>query len=249
MGSGDDSRTPLLQTAHQPAAASVDQLDQGSTMAEVYKRRNLGSSARLAQAVVFAFVALIWSLIFTKLPFPLPLFGYHPLIQSLALISLVQSVLVLQPTNTPQAKAIGLSVHQTLNLLLMLPLFTAGAGIMYYLHGQPGTKHFISWHGTLGFTVVVLAWLQAALGAASVWFNGAALGGERPAKAAWKWHRLSGYVLLLLFHLTFALAVWETTWGKQNASTIYHVAAVALLLALGVTIFSRLRPSKLPKLA
>ena len=95
-----------------------------------------------------AFTASIWALIFSKLPRPLPTFGYHPLIQSAALILLTQSILVLQPTSTPAAKKAGLNVHQIINILLVLPLFTAGASIMWYLHDQPGQKHFISWHGS-----------------------------------------------------------------------------------------------------
>lgn len=121
----------------------------------------------------------------------LPLFGYHPLVQSLGLVLLVQSILVLQPTSQqdPARKQKALDLHQLLNLGLALPLLSAGATIMWYLHDQPGTSHFISWHGTLGTVAVLWAWVQAVVGAASVWFDGKLLGGGAKAKAMWKWHR------------------------------------------------------------
>lgn len=80
-----------------------------------------------------------------------------------------------------------MTIHQAINLFLVLPIFTAGAYIMWYLHEIADT-HFITWHGVLGVTVVVLAWLQAAVGAASVWGGGVAFGGAK-AKRVWKWHR------------------------------------------------------------
>lgn len=59
---------------------------------------------------------------------------------------------------------------------------------MWHLHELAHT-HYISWHGTLGAAVVALAWVQAAVGAASVWGGGAAFGGGARAKSVWKWHR------------------------------------------------------------
>ncbi len=180
-----DERQPLLPSS----GASNSDHGQGSTMTQVYKKSNWGTSAVPAQAAAVVFAALVWALVLNKLPKPLPLFGYHPLLQSAGLVLLVQSILVLQPTSTPAAKKAGLNVHQIINILLVLPLFTAGASIMWYLHDQPGQKHFISWHGTFGVIVLVWAWVQSLIGAASVWFNGAAFGGENKAKAVWKWHR------------------------------------------------------------
>jgi len=121
----------------------------------------------------------------------LPLFGYHPLLQSLSLILLVQSLLTLQPTTAqdPTRKKAALNLHQLINMILLLPLLTIGASIMYYLHNQPGAEHWISWHGILGGVVLAWAWIQALFGAMSVWFKGSLLGGENKAKSLWKWHR------------------------------------------------------------
>lgn len=169
------------------------------------KRNNLLSPTAIAvQAFAILFVGLIWSLVFQKLPgnlFSLPLFGYHPLLQSLSLLLLAQSILVLQPTSQarPQEKKAAFNVHQIVNAALILPILTAGASIMFYLHHP--NNHFISWHGILGTAVLAWMWVQAAIGAASVWGGGKLLGGEAKAKGVWKWHRLSGYVLLPAFLL------------------------------------------------
>ncbi|PWN49574.1 hypothetical protein IE53DRAFT_388180 [Violaceomyces palustris] len=219
------------------------------TMTEVVKDGNLSSRAWGVQALSLLFMALTWSLILSKFPLSnLPLFGYHPLMQSLALVLLVQSILVLQPTSTPSAKKSALNVHQILNLGLSLPIFTAGATIMWYLHDQPGTKHFISWHGTVGTVVVVWSWFQVLVGAASVWFDGKLLGGGAKAKAVWKWHRLSGYVLLPLFFLTAILGITETIWAKGNSSLLLRGAVAASLVGALVLLLLRVRTSKLPKL-
>ncbi|KAN0059849.1 hypothetical protein ACQY0O_008423 [Thecaphora frezii] len=204
-----------------------------------------------AQALSLAFLALVWQLVLTKLPLSsLPLFGYHPLLQSLALVLLVQSILVLQPTTQADAaaKKRAFEVHQLLNLGLSLPLFTAGATIMWYLHDQPNAAHFISWHGILGTVAVSWAWLQAAVGAASVWFDGRLLGGPNKAKALWKWHRLSGYLLLPLFFAVACLGIAETTWAKNNSSQTFRAVVGMTLATAAVLLIIRLKPSKLPKL-
>lgn len=170
-----------------------------------YKRHALLSPpALLAQASSLVFLVLVWTLVFEKFPGSLfnglPLFGYHPLLQSLTLLLLAQSVLVLQPTSQarPQEKRAAFQVHQLVNILVLVAI-SVGSAIMFYLHHPAG--HWQSWHGVLGAALTVWLWLQAVLGAASVWGGGKALGGEAKAKGWWKWHRLSGYVLLPLFIL------------------------------------------------
>lgn len=195
------------------------------------------------------FVAIVWSLVLTTTSFTsLPLFGYHPLIQSLAILMLLQAIIVLQrttPTNQQEKKS-RFSNPSTYQPLLVLPLFTVGASIMYYLHDQPGTSHWISYHGILGTLCVVVAWIQAALGAASIWWKGKLVGGENRGKALWKYHRLSGYVLVGLFLLTAALGVVETTWGKKNSGTIQKWTVVLALAGSTAALLARVQRSKLP---
>lgn len=162
-------------------------------------RAQLSPSPSLTQLLAVAFVAIIYTTVFTRLPFPPPLFGYHPLLQSISLLFLLSSILTLQPTNqsTPRAKATSLTLHQRLNLFILLPALTAGASIMFYLHHP--ASHWISWHGILGTATIVWMWVQALFGGLTVWQRGKWLGGEAKAKSWWKWHRLSGYILIPLF--------------------------------------------------
>lgn len=196
----DEATQPLL-----PAAASSSpstQPDDSPSSAVAMKRNALFSPTAIAvQALSLVFVGLIWALVFDRLPSPLPLFGYHPLLQSLSLLLLAQGVLVLQPTSQsrPNEKKAAFQIHQLVALLLILPVVTAGSAIMFYLHHP--ASHWISWHGILGSALTVWLWAQAALGAATVWGGGKLLGGEAKAKSWWKWHRLSGYILLPAFLL------------------------------------------------
>lgn len=196
---------PLLPASQDPSDAGFRSSSNDSLSSiAIVKRNNLLSPSALAlQALSVVFLGLIWFLAFQRLPgniLSLPLFGYHPLLQSASLLLLAQSILVLQPTthSRPQEKKAAFNVHQVVNLAL-LPVVTAGASIMFYLHHP--NSHFISWHGILGAAVVAWMWVQAAFGAASVWGGGKLLGGEAKAKGWWKWHRLSGYFLFTAFIL------------------------------------------------
>ncbi|CAO1624408.1 unnamed protein product [Parajaminaea phylloscopi] len=239
---------PLLPTASSTGASENGDRSSVSVM----KQNNLFTPSALAlQALVLVFLGLVWWLVLEHLPgnlFSLPLFGYHPLLQSLSLLFLAQSVLVLQPTTQarPKEKKAAFGVHQAVNLVL-LPVVTAGASIMLYLH-HPG-NHFISWHGILGTAVLAWMWGQALFGAASVWGGGRLLGGEAKAKGWWKWHRLSGYILLPAFLLTLSLGATQTAWARQNSGSSYRFAIGALLLAIAVIGALRVQGNKLPSLS
>lgn len=202
---GPSDRAPLLGTPasqgppvssparHElPAEPAHEHERDPYTMVRTYQAGAAsGTSALVAQLSALTFLALVAWAIFTHLPHPLPLFGWHPLTQSFALVLLAQALLTLQPTTgaQPSRKARASTLHQFLLALAVVPLFTAGASIMYHLHDQPGTQHYISWHGTLGATLVPIAWLQAAAGAAATWGNGILVGGPAKGRALWKYHR------------------------------------------------------------
>lgn len=103
----------------------------------------------------------------------------------------MQSTLTLQPTSMsrPKEKQAAFQVHRFFNLLLVLPLFTIGASIMWYLHDQPGSTHFVSLHGILGTTCLLWAWLQVAVGILVTAFQGKLVGNTARAKSLYKWHR------------------------------------------------------------
>lgn len=196
MSGRDDleTRRPLL-----PSSSNGGTHDAGGDggvgvgPSDMVKQENLGRAAWPIQASALLFVALVWSVVFSRMsPLALPLFGYHPLVQSLGVLVVVQAIVVLQRTSAQKSaseKQAAFKVHQWINILLVLPLFTAGASIMWYLHDQPNAKHFLTYHGILGTGLVAWMWIQAAIGAATVAFNGRLLGGPQRAKSLYKYHR------------------------------------------------------------
>jgi hypothetical protein len=185
-------REPLLQGSVEDDVGSTSNRLEHKPLQAYKDGAMTGGSALAVQAFGVIFVAMVWSLVFRKMPLnPLPLFGYHPIIQSLALLLLLQSIMTLQPTtgSEPSQKQSAFTVHQVLNLILVLPLFTIGVAIMWYLHDQPSAAHFVSWHGKIGFGILIWAWLQVAIGVAISSFKGRAVGGMTRAKSLYKWHR------------------------------------------------------------
>jgi hypothetical protein len=92
--------------------------------------------------------------------------------------------------------------------------------------------------------VITLSWLivQFLVGAGSVWFDGAAFGGGIKAKMMWKYHRLSGYILLLSLLTTVNFGGAWSAWVSANSA--YPVRLVAYTLApLGIllSLYSRVR--------
>ena len=245
------SRQATNQDATQPLLPSTTASGAQVRPLDMVRSENLSSTSLGVQIPTFLFVAVVWSVVLSTMSITsLPLFGYHPLIQSFTILLLLQAIVVLQRTapTQPAAKRSAFTVHQWINILVVLPLFTVGASIMWYLHNQPNSAHFISYHGILGTAVVAAAWVQAALGAASVWWKGKLVGGEAKGKALWKWHRLSGYVVLVLFLITAALGVVETTWSRQKSGEVQRALVVVSLMVAGGGLVVRLQRSKLPNL-
>lgn len=148
-----------------------------------------GPRAGRVQACALAFVVSIWAMVLYATGGKVPFALYHPLLVSLGLYLLLQGILVLQSTQTPQEKDAGLALHQLFVLGAGLPLLTFGVWIMWHSHSKPGAKHFISWHGVLGVALLTLLWAQALLGASTVWAQEPVFGSVGKAKSVWKYHR------------------------------------------------------------
>lgn len=67
-------------------------------------------------------------------------------------------------------------------------------------------------------------------------------GGVEKAKRVYRWHRASGYVLLLLLLITVAAATQTETGGDVLELKLGHVGSAAALVAIGVA--ARIRPQK-----
>ncbi|PHH85958.1 hypothetical protein CDD83_10939 [Cordyceps sp. RAO-2017] len=212
---------------------------------DVSQRRD-GSFARnlvmgtgaVAQLGAVLLLVLIWASVLTH---PLILFSAHPLLQSLAVFVLIQSVLSLQPTHTSEQKRLGQRVHASLNLVAFL-LLVAGVSIIEYNKLASRGPHFHSVHGYLGVISGIVLLLQYLVGF-TMWATPALYGGEDRARAVWKYHRYSGYLVLVLLLATVCSAT-DTSYNDM----VLHIKLWATVLAsvlVVVGVFPRIQKHKL----
>jgi len=172
-------------------------------------------------------------------------FVFHPLLQSLGISFFTYGIITLQPTSQPQTKAAGLTRHQCAMISGFVSILL-GASAIFYNKARYSASHFTTWHGKFGLLSVVWLFIQLLFGASSVWFNGALLGGGAKAKALWKFHRLSGYILFPLLLTTAHLGGEWSSWSTLNSEGYIRIIAftVAPLLVLGAVLV-RIRTSKM----
>ncbi|PFH61656.1 hypothetical protein XA68_16745 [Ophiocordyceps unilateralis] len=234
-----------------PARAEPGRLEPSDTEpllgrpGDVIQRRNtpfarnlIMGTASLAQLGAILMLVLVWASVLNK---PLILFSAHPLLQSLAVFVLIQSVLSLQPTYTSEQKQLGQRVHASLNLVALL-LLIAGVTLIEYNKLTSHGPHFHSVHGYLGVIVSIILIIQYLVGF-TMWAVPALYGGEVRARAVWKYHRYSGYVVLLLLLVTVCSAA-ETDYNRNVLHMKLWAAILAsILVVLGV--FPRIQKYKL----
>ncbi|GAA5832295.1 hypothetical protein JCM3766R1_002368 [Sporobolomyces carnicolor] len=173
----------------------------------------LGFSAVLAQVGLLLSHVVIWKILREH---PAGLFTYHPLFQSLAVLIFVEGIVLLQPRPTNAAvKRTGQTLHQTFQGVASLLIF-AGAAFIIYNKAAHGAKHFTTWHAKIGLITLCLILLQGLFGAVAV-FTPSLVGGTGKAKSLYKYHRMSGYVGLVLLLATPVLAMWSD-WVVNNSS-------------------------------
>ncbi|KAL5347129.1 hypothetical protein ACLOAV_007436 [Pseudogymnoascus australis] len=194
-------------------------------------------TALISQAGIIILLILIFSAIFAH---PFSLFSYHPLLNISALALVSQAIIILQPTHTASQKISGTHVHAALLSVASLA-FAAAFVIIEYNKFDHGVNHFTSAHGRLGLTTYILILLQALVGVTQFFAPGL-YGGVEKAKRVYRWHRASGYVMLLLLLVTVAAAALTETGGDVLGLKLGHVGGAAVLVAVGVA--ARIRPGK-----
>ncbi|KAK4243737.1 hypothetical protein C7999DRAFT_44490 [Corynascus novoguineensis] len=196
-------------------------------------------TGKLAQAGAILLLAIIWASVFSNPT--LPLVSPHPLLQSLGVYTVLQAILILQPTNTPHTKFLGQRAHFFMHIL-SLSLFIAGTTIIEVNKSVNGLAHFHSAHAYLGATTLALLLLQYLFGF-TIWAVPAVWGGEDAAKRLWKYHRWVGYAALLLLLATVAAAV-ETDYVRAALRIrLWAVLVAEALIVAGV--FPRVHLRKL----
>ncbi|KAI0064692.1 hypothetical protein BV25DRAFT_1800427 [Artomyces pyxidatus] len=216
-------------------------------------------AAYAALVVVFHIAQVLavvtWISVLSNDPGSLGWFAFHPTLNTFAVVCFTLGILTLQPTSQPRTKAVGLQRHQ-LVMFVGLPTILLGTLAIYVNKNLHDSAHFTTWHGIFGS--LSLFWLlgQTVLGATSVWFGGAALGGGAKAKSVWKYHRyacasipfiaLSGYVLLPLVLVTVNFGGAWSNWMQGHSAYVVRLVAFTIApLAILVALYSRVRPSKM----
>ncbi|KAL2259084.1 hypothetical protein VTK26DRAFT_7366 [Humicola hyalothermophila] len=177
----------------------------------------------LAQVGAIILVAIVWAGVF--LHPTLPLVSPHPLLQSLGVFTVIQAILLLQPTTTPETKALGQRGHALLHILSFL-LFVAGTAIIQVNKTVNRMPHFHSAHAYLGVATLALLLLQYLFGLAIYVFPATVFGTVERGKSLWKYHRMAGYLLLALLLATVAAAA-ETDYNHA----VLHVRLWGVLVA------------------
>ncbi|KAI9674160.1 MAG: hypothetical protein M1817_001978 [Caeruleum heppii] len=178
-------------------------------------------TAVVAQAGIWILTATVWASIFLH---PLNLFSPHPLLNSAGILLLTQGILVLQPTHTQEQKRLGTNIHAVLNGVAICALITGLIFIEINKFGHGGT-HFESPHAILGLITSIFLIIQALVGITQ-YYTPNIYGGVNNAKKLYKYHRVSGYVVLTLTLATVAAAT-QTDYSKN----VLHIKLWAVLVA------------------
>ncbi|KAI9882026.1 MAG: hypothetical protein M1823_006250 [Watsoniomyces obsoletus] len=178
-------------------------------------------TAVIAQAGIWILAAVVWAGIFTH---PLILFSAHPLLNSAGILLLTQGALVLQPTHTPEQKRLGAHIHGALNSVGTACL-TAGLIVVIYTKFAHHGDHFQSVHAILGLITAIFLVVQALVGVTQ-FYTPSLYGGVNNAKKIYKYHRMSGYVVLVMALATVAAAT-QTDYNQG----VLHIRLWAVLVA------------------
>ncbi|KDR81435.1 hypothetical protein GALMADRAFT_239336 [Galerina marginata CBS 339.88] len=209
-------------------------------------REGDGIYRQAALIAVSTTMGVTWTAVLMNAPAQAGWFAWHPPLQTLAIFLFTFGIITLQPTNQPKAKAAGLVRHQVAVFVAGFPLIVLGTFAVFYNKVLREADHFTTWHGTFGILCMVWLLFQIFLGAGSVWFGGALFGGGMQAKALWKYHRLSGYILFSLLLFTVNLGGAWSNWGAKY--TLWIVRFVAYTIApmvVLVGVYARVRTSKM----
>ena len=152
---------------------------------------------------------------------------------SAAVLLYTQGILILQPTATAQQKTRGTNVHFTLNLVGTISLIAGLIVIEMNKASHPETR-FQHPHGVLGLITFILIITQALVGFAQYYLPNLVFGTVDNAKRIYKFHRMSGYLILLMMLITVADAT-DTAFNKNVLHMqLWPVIVAAILILAGV---------------
>ncbi|KAI8047390.1 eukaryotic cytochrome b561-domain-containing protein [Gilbertella persicaria] len=176
------------------------------------------------------FVSLILSVL-VRIPFNI--FTFHPVFMTIFIVLATEGITLLQPTSTAEEKKSGLKYHAIIQSASYLSAIT-GFSFIFYNKVISGKHHFESFHGKLGLFVFIFLAIQLIFGIAMAFLPRHAFGSVERGKSLWKYHRVSGYILLVLVWLTSQLGV-RADYMYNNLYSVHllwlHWVAVFLVFA------------------
>jgi len=205
-----------------------------------------GDAVAFYAAIVSTLVVFwtTWTIVLSSNPKALSWLAFHPTFNTLAVLCWIFGILTLQPTSQPKTKAAGLTRHQIAMLTSLLSVIL-GTSAVWTFKATYQLPHFKSWHGFFGLITFIWFIIQGMVGAGSVWFGGAAFGGGLKAKQVWKYHRLSGYMLLILLLTTIYFAGRTQLVSFHSSYVVRLIAYTLAPIFILVSVCSRVRPSKM----
>lgn len=156
---------------------------------------------------------------------------FAQLLNAAGFLFVVQAILLVQPTHTPEQKWEGTNIHAILNGIGVLSLI-GGLIIIEYNKISAGRAHFGTSHNIVGLVVYILFILQALVGIAQYYIP-SIFGSINNAKAIYKYHRASGYLILVLALAAFATAT-QTAFNDQLKIQLWVVIVASVILLVGL---------------
>lgn len=173
--------------------------------------------------------AIVWGSVFSH---DLILFSAHPLLNSAAMLFLVQAILILQPTHTAKQKKQGTYTHAALNDV-GVGAAIAGLVVIEYNKFDHGGEHFVSPHAIMGLVTYIMVVLQFIVGATQ-YFTPGLYGGVDNAKALYKYHRVWGYLTLLMMLATICAAT-QTGFNVETLQMqLWALVVACIVIVVGV---------------
>jgi cytochrome b561 len=154
---------------------------------------------------------------------------------------LVQSILLLQPTSTQKQKVQGTYIHSGLNVIAM-GLLIAGLVVIEMNKASHPETRFQSTHGKVALLVYILLLLQFLIGVAQ-FYTPKVFGSVDNAKSLYKYHRASGYLIVILSVVAICLAT--QTGFNANVLHIRLWATIVASVLLVVGLLPRIKKHKL----
>lgn len=153
---------------------------------------------------------------------------------------MTQGILVLQPTITQSQKIRGTYVHSFFNALATAA-FAAAAAVIFVNKGDH-IWQIKSAHALVGFITYSLLALQVVVGVLQFYLPWL-FGGQAKAKKLYKYHRVSGYLALLLVIVAVCLATLTAYNKNVLGIQLWSMVAAGLLILMGTV--PRIKKQKL----